>query len=178
MSAAVGGSVRLPPKNCFSPLAGLEAGSGGGPCPAEPARDTVRSRPRGDRLREEVFGTFRQCPTRILCQRFMGTETRRSAVRCDGNTNRGAPAGRLLRPLLRGNPSSVVFGDISGKMGHAADVEILRLLRLEVPVVVDRTRIRRPGSDGARSAPWGSAITSLKKFALLCHSAADLFPGG
>jgi hypothetical protein len=178
MSAAAGGSARLPPKNCFSPLAGLEAVSGGGPCPEEPTRDTVRSRPRCDWLREEVSGTFRQYSTRILCQRLMGTGTRRSAVRCDGDTDRGAPAGRLLRPLPRGNPSSVVFGDISGRMGHAADVEILRLLRLGVPVFVDRTRIKRRGSDGARSAPWGSEIASLKKIALLCHSAANLFPGG
>lgn len=36
MSAAAGGSLWLPPKNCFSPLAALEAVSGGGPCPAEP----------------------------------------------------------------------------------------------------------------------------------------------
>ena len=32
MSAGAGGSAGLPPKNCFSPLAGLEAVSGGGPC--------------------------------------------------------------------------------------------------------------------------------------------------
>ncbi len=42
MSAAAGGSVWLPPKNCFSPLAGLEAVSGGGPCPAELSRGPAR----------------------------------------------------------------------------------------------------------------------------------------
>ena len=39
ISAAEGGSAQLLPENCFSPLAGLEAVSGGGPCPAEPARN-------------------------------------------------------------------------------------------------------------------------------------------
>ena len=45
-------AARFPPKNCFSPLGGLEAVSGGGPCPAEPARNTWVISQRCDRLRE------------------------------------------------------------------------------------------------------------------------------
>ena len=44
-------AARFSPKNCFSPLGGLEAVSGGGPCPAEPARNTGISQ-RCNRLRE------------------------------------------------------------------------------------------------------------------------------
>ena len=70
MSAAAGGSARLPPEYYFSPLAGLEAVSGGGPCPAEPARYPTRSRLRTDGLREDVDGTFRQCSERDSVSAF------------------------------------------------------------------------------------------------------------
>jgi hypothetical protein len=97
MSAAAGGSICLPPKNCFSPLAGLEAVSGGGPCPAEPTRDPVQSR-RAHRqvveLRIWRNGTLCSCSARLA------TRERRSVKHGGGGTNghRGGISGPASAP--------------------------------------------------------------------------------